>query len=118
MHYEIGSNYELEAFLDLSVHLRVLTLKEKGGPKKADLNRIKSYLTLLGEKGNFLWTKSPKKGDTAKVSNAVADAIAVLSFLPGGLDVFGRHWENSVGEQCKFQSSDPFKWLKTVDRRK
>ena len=102
--------------MDLSVHLRVIELKEKGGPHKADLNRIKSYLTLLGEKGNFLWTKSPRKGETAKVSNAVADAIAVLSFLPGGLDVFGRHWENSTGSPCKFQLSDPFRWLRNKEQ--
>ena len=51
----------LESFLELSVTLRVLRLKEKGGPKKEDLERVKSYLSLLGERGNFLWTKSPKK---------------------------------------------------------
>ena len=48
----------------------------------------------MGEKGNFLWMKSEKKGITAKVANAVADAISVLSFCSGGVTIFGRHWES------------------------
>ena len=92
--YEVGSNYELEAFLNFSVYLRIMKLKEKGGPQKADFDRIQSYEQLLGEKGNFLWSKSPRKGETAKVANAVADVIAVLSFLPDGVTVFGFHWES------------------------
>ena len=100
-YYVSGTCYMLESFLELSVTLRAFRLKEKGGPKKEDIERVKSYLPLLGERGNFLWTKSPRKGETAKIANAVADAIAVLSFLPGGITIFGRHWENNQDNSKK-----------------
>ncbi|RLB91506.1 MAG: hypothetical protein DRH50_10965 [Deltaproteobacteria bacterium] len=86
----------LKFFLDMSVPLRVMELKQRGGPAKDDFERVHSYLPLLGEEGNFLWMRSEKKGTTAKVANAVADAIAVLSFSPGGVTLFGRHWESRV----------------------
>jgi hypothetical protein len=83
----------VKLFLDTSVSLRILALQEKGGPTQEDFTRIQSYDQLLGERGNFLWMKSKKKGETAKVANAVADVIAVLSFAPGGITTFGQHWE-------------------------
>lgn len=85
----------VKLFLDTSVSLRILALQEKGGPTQEDFTRIQSYDQLLGERGNFLWMKSKKKGETAKVANAVADVIAVLSFAPGGLTLFDQHWETT-----------------------
>lgn len=34
-----------------------------------------------------------KEGETAKAFNDLARAIALMSFLPGGVTCFGRHWE-------------------------
>ena len=89
-------NFDLELFLDTSVSLRIFELKQKGGPTEDDFRRVQTYNLLLGEQGNFLWTKSKKKGQTAKVANAVADSIAVLSFAPGGVEIFGRHWKSDI----------------------
>lgn len=86
--------FDLELFLDTAVSLRIFELKQRGGPTKEDFKRTETYERLIGEKGNFPWTKSEKKGITAKVANAVADSIAVLSFAPGGIEIFGRHWES------------------------
>jgi hypothetical protein len=83
-------------FLDAAVSLRILALQEQGGPTKEEFNHIQSYDQLLGERGNFLWMKSKKKGETVKVANAVADAIAVLSFVPGGIEIFDRHWKSNI----------------------
>ena len=96
-YYERGAQnaFEMALFLDVSVLLRILELKERGGPTEEDFKRVQTYQQLIGEKGNFLWTKSEKKGITAKVANAVADCIAVLSFVPGGIEIFGRRWESS-----------------------
>lgn len=86
----------VKLFLDTSVPIRVLALQEQGGPIQEDFKRIQGHDQLLGERGNFLWMKSKKKGETAKVANAVADAIAVLSFVPGGITLFGQHWESKI----------------------
>ena len=90
-------DYEnVKLFLDASVSLRIIALQEQGGPTQEDFRRIQDHDQLLGERGNFLWMKSKKKGETAKVANAVADVIAVLSFVPGGIEIFGRHWESTI----------------------
>ena len=73
-------------------------LQEQGGPTSEDLKRITKHSNLLGEQGDALMFKSKKKGLTAQVANAVADSIAVLSFAPGGCDLFGQHWESIVEE--------------------
>jgi hypothetical protein len=86
----------IRLFLDTSVPLRILALQEQGGPTQEDFKRVQSHDQLLGERGNFLWMKSKKKGETAKVANAVADAIAVLSFVSGGITLFGQHWESKI----------------------
>lgn len=92
-----NQDYEnVKMFLDASVSLRIIALQERGGPTKEDFKRIQGHDQLLGERGNFLWMKSKKKGETAKVANAVADAIAVLSFAPGGIVIFGRYWTSTA----------------------
>ena len=88
----------IKLFLDTSVPLRVLALQVKGGPTSEDFKRVSEHSSLLGEHGDALMFKSKKKGFTAQVANAVADAIAVLSFVPGGIDLFDRHWESKVEE--------------------
>jgi hypothetical protein len=94
---QADQDYEaVKLFLDAAVSLRILALQEQGGPTTEDFNRIQSYDQLLGERGNFLWMKSKKKGETAKVASAVADAIAVLSFVPDGIEIFGRHWKSNI----------------------
>ena len=83
-----------KTFLDASVSLRVHTLMDNGGPGDEDFARVQGSVELLGEKGNFIFEKSKRVGETAKVANAVADAIAVLSFAPGGITLFDKHWES------------------------
>jgi hypothetical protein len=45
--------------------------------------------------------KSKIKGETAKQFNKTALAIAVLSFQPGGIEIFGLHFEESLPEPPK-----------------
>lgn len=54
---------------------------------------FKSSEALLGFGG--------KKGEAAEAFNAVAEAIAILSFLPGGVTLFGQTWEGIHPEMEK-----------------
>ena len=99
MDVSMKQTYEgIKLFLDASVSLRIMSLQEQGGPTPKDFKRITTHSNLLGEHGDAFMFKSKKKGLTAQVANAVADSIAVLSFIPGGLDLFDRHWESKVEE--------------------
>jgi len=93
---KMSRTYEgIKLFLDTAVPLRVLALQEQGGPTSEDFKRVSAHSSLLGEHGDALMFKS-KKGLTAKVSNALADSIAVLSFVPGGIELFDEHWESKI----------------------
>lgn len=40
--------------------------------------------------------RSKKPGDTAKAFNLLAESVALLSFCPGGVRVFGSHFDAST----------------------
>jgi hypothetical protein len=52
-------------------------------------------------------TVGKKPGETAKVFNALAESIGVLSFAPGGVTAFGNHWESWHPEQLCSGEDDP-----------
>lgn len=47
----------------------------------------------VAEKGDIILYKSKKPGQTAKAFNALAEGVAILAFAPGGVKVFGLHFE-------------------------
>jgi len=47
----------------------------------------------VAEKGDIIQFRSKKKGESAAAFNALAEGIACLAFLPGGVKIFGEHWE-------------------------
>jgi hypothetical protein len=56
---------------------------------------------VLGERGDVLLFgagKKGKKGEVAEIFNGLARALAVLSFFPGGVTLFGSHWETKIEE--------------------
>ena len=48
---------------------------------------------LLAERGDVLLFGGGKKGEVNTIFNRLAKAIAAMSFLPGGIRIFGCHWE-------------------------
>jgi hypothetical protein len=58
--------------------------------------RAEACSQVIAEHGDNILFKSKKPGETARAFNALAEAIACLSFLPGGVTVFGQHWENEL----------------------
>lgn len=76
-----------------AVPLHILALKEKGGPDKTDFDSLQNTAKLLAEKGDILlYGDSKKKNTCAEVFNSTVKAIAILSFVPGGITVFGQSY--------------------------
>jgi hypothetical protein len=48
---------------------------------------------IVAAKGDILMFGGGKKGQVAEVFNATAEGIAILSFVPGGVKIFGMHFE-------------------------
>ena len=88
----------LETMLAVAVPLRIWRLQERGGPTEADFQNGTTLGALIAEKGDLLFHRGKKAGESAGVFNAVAQGIAVLSFAPGGITLFGQHWETKREE--------------------
>jgi hypothetical protein len=86
--------------LGAAVSLYVLKFQQRGGITEEDIARVQSYLQDVLVHGNDLYHRSKKVGETAKRFDQVAEMIAVLSFAPGGITVFGLHFEaHASGKQ-------------------
>lgn len=48
---------------------------------------------IIAEHGDHIMFKGGKKGETASAFNALAEGLAILAHAPGGVTVFGCHWE-------------------------
>ena len=83
----------LSSVLEAAVPLRIAELQVQGGPSSEDWFTAKAFGPVLVEKGDILLYGGKKKGESSKMFNRLAHSIAVLSFLPGGIEIFGSLWE-------------------------
>ena len=90
----INANF-LSAALSVAVPLHIYELRLSGGPTDADIIACRAFADDLGSHGDVLLFGSKKKGETADLFNRLARAIAVLSFCPGGVHLFGEHWTST-----------------------
>jgi len=90
--------------LSAAVPLYIEEFKIKGCPTEEDYKNLSNVAQLLGEHGDLLLFGSPasKKGykgkkkdkiTTADIFNKVARSVAIMSFCPGGITLFGQHYE-------------------------
>lgn len=78
----------LPVALNAAVPLRVFAMYKRGGPLPADWQHLPAIGHLLAEQGDRLLFRSSRPGETAELFNALAEALAILSFVPGGV-LFG-----------------------------
>jgi hypothetical protein len=56
------------------------------------------WVDTIANSGDIILYKSSKKGETARAFNDLAKAIALLSFSPLGIDIFGLHFEAKLND--------------------
>jgi hypothetical protein len=83
----------LSMFVAVSVPLRLAGLQKKGGPSDLDYELARGFAEELAEHGDNLLYRGKKSGETARLANGLAHAIAVFAFQPGGVRIFGYHFE-------------------------
>ena len=87
----------LGMMLSVAVPWRMLEIAKRGGITDDDIKRIQTYTEdLAGPKGTDLFFKSKKNGESAERFNQVADTLAVLAFLPGGIKTLGEHYDGEA----------------------
>jgi len=85
-------NAPLTAALLLVVPLEILELKNRGGPDDRDLARAGEIGQTIAAKGDVLLFGGGRNGEARDLLNQLAKGIAILSFAPGGVRIFGQHW--------------------------
>jgi hypothetical protein len=87
----------LQAALGAAVPLHVHEMRKQ--PLDALLARGPELTQIIASHGDNILYRSKKKGESAKAFNALAEAVAILSFMPGGVTVFGCHFGSTHPEQ-------------------
>lgn len=82
----------LQTSLDAAVPLWVLRHKDKSFEELQ--RRAQQASQIIAEHGDDILFRSARPGGSAYAFNALAEALAILSFMPGGVTAFGRHWES------------------------
>ena len=67
-------------------------------------SRAKMCSDVVAVHGDNLMFRSKKKGDSAEAFNRLAEGIACLAFCPGGVKIFGNHWEACLDEDVPGRS--------------
>lgn len=57
------------------------------------IEKAKEISQMIAEHGDNILFRSKKPGESAKAFNALAEGLAILSKVPGGVHLFGQHWE-------------------------
>lgn len=93
----------LSMALAASVPFAIADLEEKGGPKAGDYVQVEEFNHLQDDDPDRILALEygptalgGKKGDTAKMFALLTRVIAVASFCPGGITVFGSHFQGRV----------------------
>lgn len=78
--------------LEVAVPLWVQQLRQR--PWSELQARASRAMQMIAEHGDNILYKARRPGETAAAFNALAEAVAILSFSPGGVKLFGQHWQN------------------------
>lgn len=89
----------LPASLVAAVPLALADLARRGGPSDSDRDDMHSFSQVLAEHGDALLyrvtTPAACAGgySSAQMFTRLVRALAVLAYVPGGITLFGEHWE-------------------------
>ena len=86
-------DHPLAIAMGAAVPLHIMQLQAKGGPDAADMKKAQETSDMLGERGDVLLHGGGKKGESSDLFNRTAHTVALLAFVPGGIDIFGQHFE-------------------------
>ncbi len=85
---------KLRDMLATAVPLWILRYQQRGGPTPADFKRVAGYNDELGRADVLLFGGKHRPGEIAAFFNHMAEAMAVLSFCPRGIELFDLHYES------------------------
>ena len=80
--------------LELAVQLKLMDMNASNVTiTEEDIEKAVQTSHDIAERGDRLIYKSKKKGETAELFNKLVHAIVILAHVPGGITIFGKHFE-------------------------
>lgn len=96
-HIKANSSFQTSSWL-IASHLETVVpflihdYMQQGGPSEQDFARARLvYPFEIGSHGDALLFR--EKGQTSRILHMLADGVAILAFCPGGITLFGCHFE-------------------------
>ena len=99
MKSELNPNHQLLAeALETPANLMILSLRSFGGPSEEQLIAAREFKSQLEKLGNERLLQTASQGLSAKEVRDLAWSIAIAAFLPGGIKLLGKHFEEKLEE--------------------
>lgn len=111
----------LTVALEAAVPLWQLRIVQRDGPNDTDWYRCREFAWDIASYGDRLMFREskPKEGpSTAEMFNRLAECTAIMSFLPGGITLFGRRWEMDKESEEYSDLSEAIKRAREYRRKK
>ena len=99
---ESATSILLSSTLQLAVPLWIDQLRKRDWEYVQE--RAKICSDYVAEHGDVILFRGKKKGESATAFNHLAEGIACLSFCPGGVKIFGGHWEACLDQDIPGRS--------------
>lgn len=88
--------HALAIALSAAVPLKITEYRQRGGPSDEDIRRVReeSCWLIASQADSLLYRDHREpRGKTAQIFNCLVDGLAVMAFCPGGVRMFGEHFE-------------------------
>lgn len=101
----------LSCMLEATVPLRMLELRQQGGPTQTDWDEARAFGDRLGPEGDNLLFRGHKRGQTAGLAASLIRVLAVAAFAPGGITFAGTHYDAGMPDATGDRRSVSPAWL-------
>lgn len=79
--------------LSIAVPARIADIRKRGGPNDLDWETLHQIAGDICAYGDVLQFGSERNGQAADQMTGLAHALAIISFVPGGIRFAGMHFE-------------------------
>lgn len=87
----------LPAMLEVAVPLQIKAVRGWTPSERVEFAR--AHADTIASQGDDLQFGARRRGETARLFNVTARTVACLAYQPGGVTLFGVHWDAEPGRR-------------------
>lgn len=89
----VQTTQSLSDFLATTVPLKIQEIEDQAGPTLEDFVNLGPFAEILGSQGDVLLFGGGKPMLQHQIADQLARAVAIMSYIPGGVKLFGVTFE-------------------------